>query len=208
MERDYWQKLLTTEEGARGYTDGFKLLFCPWRLIDTADTLFLSLNPGNDPSGEFMRIASDERGNSYLVQRQAKHSPIADQYRQLCEFIGKNPEEVLTGTLMPFRTPRWDKQRDAPSIEVTEPFWRNIFESGKIRQVFCMGRDVESAVVKQSKAQIDCQIPANWGNLSIRRYTTESGMKVYGLLHFSTYKMFGRAECLPQLAALLEIPDQ
>ena len=83
MDRDVWQSLLAMEERKRGYTDGFKLLFCPWSLIDTADTLFLSLNPGNDPSGEFMRIASDERGNSYLVQRQAKHSPIAEQYRQL-----------------------------------------------------------------------------------------------------------------------------
>ncbi len=82
---------------------------------------------------------------------------------------------------MSFRTPNWDKRRDAPNIQVTcvfqrmwttEPFWRNIFESGKIRQVFYMRRDVERAVVKQSNVQFDCQIPANLGNLSIRRYTT------------------------------------
>jgi hypothetical protein len=204
MDRDVWQSLLAMEERKRGYTDGFKLLFCPWSLIDTADTLFLSLNPGNDPSGEFMRIASGERGNSYLVQRQAKHSPIAEQYRQLCEFIDRNPEQVLTGTLMPFRTPKWDRRRDQPNIEVVTPFWRNILKSGRIRQVFCMGRDVEDAVVNLASARLECEIPANWGKLNIRRHVTANGMKVYGLLHFSTYKMFGRAECVPQLAELLE----
>lgn len=122
MEREYWQNLLVQEERARGYNDGFKLLFCPWALIETADTLFLSLNPGNDPSGELMRISSDERGNSYLVEREARHSPIADQYRQLCEFVGKDPEEVLTGTLMPFRTSRWDNNRDRSNIAITRSF--------------------------------------------------------------------------------------
>lgn len=205
MECEYWQELLRREELARGYNDGFKLLFCPWRLIDTADTLFLSLNPGNDPSGEFMRIASDERGNSYLVEREARHSPIAEQYRQLCEFIHKDPEEVLAGALMPFRTDRWDHKRDRQNISVARPFWRQVIATGNVRQIFCMGREVEKEVVASTNAELKNQLPANWGNLTIRRYTTESGLQIFGLLHFSTYKMFGRAECIPQLAKLLDV---
>jgi hypothetical protein len=205
MDRDYWQELLTEKEQAKGYTDGFKLLFCPWSLIDTADTLFLSLNPGNDPSGEFMRIASDERGNSYLVKREAKHSPMADQYQKLCQFVEKNPEEVLTGALMPFRTAKWDKNRDRQNISVARPFWRQVLAAGKIRRVFCMGREVEDEVVASTKAKLQRQLPANWGNLTIRRYTTKNDIQIFGLLHFSTYKMFGRAECIPQLAELLNI---
>lgn len=205
MQRSHWQELLTREERARGYTDGFKLLFCPWRLIDTADTLFLSLNPGNDPSGEFMRIASDERGNSYLVEREAKHSPMADQYHQLCEFIGKDPEEVLTGTLMPFRTAKWNQSRDRLNVDVATPFWRQVLEASKIRQVICMGREAEDAVVDLTRAKLNRQIPANWGKLNIRRHTSACGVQVFGLLHFSTYKMFGREACIPQLAKLFDI---
>lgn len=205
MDRNHWQEVLSKEERARGYGDGFKLLFCPWRLIGSADTLFLSLNPGNDPSGEFMRIASDERGNSYLVEREAKHSPMADQYRQLCEFIGKDPEEVLTGTLMPFRTAKWNNLRDRPNIAMARPFWHQVLATGKIRKIFCMGREVESSVVDLTGAKLKRQIPANWGNLSIRRHATQSGVQIFGLLHFSTYKMFGRPECIPQLAKLLDV---
>ena len=163
MTREHWQDLLTREERALGYDDGFKLLFCPWRLIETADTLFLSLNPGNDPSGEFMRTASDERGNSYLVEREARHSPMAEQYRRLCEFIGKDPEEVLTGTLMPFRTAKWETQRDRPNIAIARPFWREVLDAGRVRQIFCMGREVENAVVHLTGARMDRQVPGELG---------------------------------------------
>jgi hypothetical protein len=207
MEREYWQDLLSAQERARGYRDGFKLLYCPWRLIGTADTVFLSLNPGNDPSGEFMRIASDERGNSYLVEREVKHSPIANQYRRLCDFIGKDPEEVLTGTLMPFRTSKWNPSRDRPNINIALPFWQQVLHSGKVRQVFCMGREVEDTVVNLTMARLIKELPAKWGTLNIRSYKTQSSVKVFGLLHFSTYKMFGRSECISQLAQLLELDE-
>lgn len=207
MDRDYWQTLLTQEEHSRGYSDGFKLLYCPWRLLDTAETLFLSPNPGNDPSGEFMRIASDERGNSYLVKREARHSPIAEQYLKLCHFIGEDPEEVLTGTLMPFRTPDWKPLRDAPNIAVARPFWTQVLATGRIKRIFCIGRIVEDAVVDLTGARLRQQVPAKWGTLQIREYETPGGVQVYGLLHLSTYKMFSRPECLSALETLIGSPQ-
>ncbi|MEM0935767.1 MAG: hypothetical protein AAGJ91_07680 [Pseudomonadota bacterium] len=204
MNRDYWQSVLEREEQARGYHEGFKLLFCPWHLIETADTVFLSLNPGSDPSGEYMRIASDERGNSYLVRREAKHSPIAEQYRRLCDFIERDPETVLAGALMPFRTSNWLRSRDRTNISVSRPFWQKAFTCGRVHQVFCMGREVENEVVALTGAAIEREVPANWGKLSIRRYRAENGLLVYGLLHFSTYKMFSRPECVSALQGLLD----
>lgn len=207
MNRQHWQRLLETQEHERGYSDGFKLLFCPWRLIETADTLFLSLNPGSDPSGEFMRIASDERGNSYLVRRAVDHSPIAAQFQKLCQFLGKDPETVLTGSLMPYRTASWQPRRDRPNLQIAEPFWKAILASGRLRQVFCMGRDVEASVVAMTGARLQKEIPANWGTLTQRRHLTADGIKVYGMLHLSTYKIFSRPDCLPQLAELFEMTE-
>lgn len=202
VNRQDWQRLLEAQERPRGYDDGFKLLFCPWRLIETADTLFLSLNPGKDPSGEAMRIASDERGNSYLIQRTARHSPIADQFRQLCRFMSKDPETVLTGSLMPYRTSSWQPRRDRPNLDIATPFWREVLGSGRIRQVFCMGREVENSVVAMTGARLQTEVPANWGNLTQRRHVTPDGLHVYGMLHLSTYKIFSRPECLTQVVEL------
>lgn len=208
MNRDYWQNLLSDQENPLGYSDGFKLLFRPWHVLETADALFLSLNPGNDPSGELMRIASDERGNSYLVKRKARHSPIALQYELLCQLIGKDPEQVLTGALMPYRTPRWEKRRDAPNIEIASEFWRSVITRGRIRQVYCMGRDVEDAVVSLTGALLDTEIPAGWGNYKIRRHTTFDGVRIFGLLHFSTFKMLSRSACVGQLRELFELDTE
>ena len=123
----------------------------------------------------------------------------------MCEFIGKDPEEVLAGTLMPFRTTNWNDRRDRPNIDLTLPFWCEVLAAGKIREIFCMGRKVESAVVKLTEAKLTLKIPANWGKLSIQRYETKSGARIFGLLHFSTYKMFGRPKCISQIADLLDV---
>lgn len=204
LDRNYWQKTLEEQEPRRGYSDGFKLLYSPWSVIELTDMLFLSLNPGNDPSGEFMRVASDERGNSYLVQRDAKHSPIAVQFQRLCSFVGRDPEEVLTGVIMPFRTPNWNPLRDRKNIAVTRPFWQHVTSEQKIRHIFCMGREVEEEAVALTNAVLVQEIAANWGKLSIRRYEAENGVQIYGLLHFSTYKMFQRPQCVQQLEILLK----
>ncbi len=205
MDREHWQRLLTDGEAMRGYDDGFKLLFCPWRLLQSADALFLSLNPGSDPSGEFMRVASDERGNSYLVKRDARHSPMAEQYKRLCALVGQDPEEMLAGALMPYRTAKWRQRRDAPNIAVAAEFWQSVLSNGRIRSVYCMGKDVEKAVVKMTGARLDCELRAGWGELKVRRHKTVEGVRVFGLLHFSTFKMLSRPACVEQLRELFEL---
>lgn len=202
LDRNHWQRVLSENEARLGYEDGFKLLFCPWRLIQSADALFLSLNPGRDPSGELMRVASDERGNSYLIKRDVRHSPMAAQYQMLCDLIGKDPESVLAGALMPYRTDRWVATRDAPNINLVRPFWDAVFARGHVREVYCMGREVERAVVDLLEARLDEEIPAGWGRLTLRRYVSPQGVVVYGLLHLSTFKMLSRAPCVAQLRHL------
>lgn len=116
-----------------------------------------------------MRIASDGKANSYLVEREATHSLMADQYKQLCQFNEKGAEEVLTGALKPFRTAKWDKNRDRQNISVARPYWRQVLSTVKTRRVFLIGRGVEDEVLASIKARLQRQLPANWGNLTIHR---------------------------------------
>jgi hypothetical protein len=202
MNRTEWQARLEQEEVARGYQDGFKLLFCPWQLLESADTVFLSLNPGNDPSGEAMRIASDERGNSYLIERRARHSPIADQYQKLCKLFGLDTEQVLTGALMPFRTPSWNDRRDGPALTLTRPFWHQVLSRGRVRTVFCVGRTVEREVVAMTGGRQSQELPSGWGKIMIRQYATSNGVSLYGLPHLSKFKLLSRAACISPLEEL------
>ena len=63
--------LKNIEEYERQYSfkEGYKILYCPWDTIGKSDVAFISLNPGRPPSYADLKILSDERGNSYEVEK-------------------------------------------------------------------------------------------------------------------------------------------
>ncbi|CUH46405.1 hypothetical protein [Ruegeria atlantica] len=206
MDREHWQQRLTGLEKHLGYKHGFKLLFSPWRLLGTAHTLFLSLNPGGDPSDgkEPLRIASDERGCSYTIPGM-NHKPIAHQYVRLCELIGQDPEDVLAATLMPFRTDDWDRKRDEVNIAITRDFWSLVVNNGRIKKVIAVSDTVEKEILKLTGARLQAEIPANWAKVKIRRYRNNDGLTVYALPHLSRFKLLSRNESIQQLIKLFEL---
>ena len=103
-----WFARLERGERELGLDEGFKLLYSPWSLIGKAPLAFLSLNPGAKiPHGEAARLVSDERGNTYAAEREKARSPISEQFFALCEMIGVDPEDVLTGVAIPYRSRSW-----------------------------------------------------------------------------------------------------
>ena len=79
MDRDFWFDRLTAEERRLDLSGGFKFLYGPWKGLETARIAFLSLNPGQAPVEAELRVVSDERGNSYEVERTTTLSPITEQ---------------------------------------------------------------------------------------------------------------------------------
>ena len=43
---------------------------------------------------------SDERGNSYEVEKEISKSPITPQFLNLCEFLETEPKNVLTDAFL------------------------------------------------------------------------------------------------------------
>ena len=90
-------ELLKSAEKKYNFSDGFKLLYCPWGNISSSNIAFISLNPGNAPENAELRMVSDERGNSYEVEAHQELSPITKQILELCRRLGKQPDQVLMG---------------------------------------------------------------------------------------------------------------
>ena len=105
MDREMWTRRLATEERLRGYDQGYKFLYCPWSTLGASGDAFISLNPGGKtPVGADLRTLSDERGNSYYVERATTESPITEQFLKFCDLVGTHYSKMLTGVAMPYRT--------------------------------------------------------------------------------------------------------
>ena len=83
MNKIIWTKKLSDADKKYNFFDGYKLLYCPWETIHKVKIAFISLNPGKPPQNAELREISDERGNSYWVERKITESPITDQFLKL-----------------------------------------------------------------------------------------------------------------------------
>ena len=208
MNKTYWGREIRRVESAYGFERGYQLLYCPWKTINRHEMTFLSLNPGGRTPHEAnpnRRLISDERGNSYEVERDTSRSPIASQFLRLCEFKGLRPSEVLAGALAPFRSDRWSSltsPRREASLDVGRRFWTAVLrQSAPDKPIVVCSKPAADIVKSMLGARCERKLPAGWGSVSIRRYRAADNRLIVHLPHLSRYKLFGRAESKPYLIA-------
>jgi len=149
MTKADWRHRLTTMEADLGLSDGFRFVYGPLSTLKTGRIAFLSLNPGRAPSATNLREISDERGNSYDVERHTTLSPIADQALQAFAFFGAEPNEVLTGVVCPFRTPSWgdlSRSQQTRALAIGHEFWKEPLERPDIDLIICCSNDATHAI--------------------------------------------------------------
>lgn len=205
--REIWDQRVREAGQAIGFTEGYKILYAPWATIGTTDTVFLSLNPGRPPAGAALETLSDERGNSYEVERHITASPITAQFLALAGLLRLRPIEILTGVVAPFRSDRWGQlpvsKRNA-ALGLGRQFWDQAFEVRRPRRVIVCGSEAAKVGSEALGARLELSVPSGWGDVSLRRYRANDGATVIQLPHLSTFKLLSRAECIPQLRAILE----
>lgn len=180
--REIWSDRLRAAETAYGFDQGYKLLYCPWRTLESSDLTFLSLNPGRPPNDAKLRVVSDERGNSYEVERAVTQSPITDQFLRMCDFLRVGPSRVLTGVVVPFRSAGWDElsrtQREE-ALDLGRSFWAEALavpsRQGPI--VVCADQAAR-LVINILEARHEASFPAGWGNIRVHRFRGSEGQVV------------------------------
>lgn len=189
------------------FTEGFKLLYCPWQRISDARVAFISLNPGKAPKNIDLRTVEDTHGNSYLVERATTRSPLNEQFLAMCSFLNRDPEQILTGAFFPFRSGKW-QDLDAIQIEAglsfCRPFWKSaITENCEL--VIVLSNFVAKQVVDLLDGKLEAEIPSGWGTTKLRRYISPSGTRVIQLPHLSTFRLFSREECMKPLRDVFQL---
>ena len=207
MDRGYIENKILDIETKYNFSEGYKLLYCPWSTINQSSIAFISLNPGSKmPDEADMRILSDERGNSYEVERHTTKSPITHQFLELCKLLKKKPSDILTGTICPFRSKSWTSlsrgQRDA-GIIFGKYFWQRTLDN--ITLLICIGNDVASNMTSISDFKKEKIFDSGWGDIKIIRYKDSIGKTLIHLPHLSTFKLFSRKECIPVLKEVFDL---
>ena len=212
MNKIIWTKKLSDADKRYNFFDGYKLLYCPWETIHEVKIAFISLNPGKPPQNAELREVSDERGNSYWVERKITESPITDQFLKLCDFIEKTPDEILTGAICPFRSMDWDffmngkvftdKQKEI-GLNLGAEFWKEGLKN--VSTIITVGNETTNSITKITDTKLTREINSGWGNVKLRRYENhEKNISVIHLPHLSTYKLFSRPECREPLKKIFK----
>lgn len=197
MSRDDWYKRLVAMEAELALQDGFRFVYGPWATLQSGRMAVLSLNPGRAPAGTIPREVSDERGNSYAVERHSTLSPLTEQILRAVSFFGAQPHEVLTGVVCPFRTPRWSdlpKVKRDRALAMGRAFWERPLQRSDLELIVCCSSEASRVVVDWLGARHEVSAPAGWGQIAVHRYRTEGGIPLLALPHLSRFRLFGRPQ--------------
>ncbi|EYD74062.1 hypothetical protein Rumeso_04433 [Rubellimicrobium mesophilum DSM 19309] len=202
-DREAWRRRLAAEEQRLNLSQGLKFVYGPWSTLDTGHVAFLSLKPGTAPPGADLRAVSDERGNSYEVERTTTGSPITGQFLALTELLGVRPREVLTGVVTPFRAVAWGnltvRQKDG-ALALGREFWAGPLARPDLRLIVAVSQEAADLIITLTGATAESEISAGWGHLCLRRYRTCDGRAIVHLPHLSRFRLLSRAASRDALA--------
>lgn len=200
------ERELSELEDRYGFSQGYHLLYSPWETQDLAEVAFLSLNPGRAPNQTPSRIVSDERGNSYEVDRLITKSPLTAQFLMMADFLRVSPGAILTGTAHPFRSDRWTdftEEQRLIGLDFGRRFWSRIL-SQRIKLVITLGDQATEVIAATSDARLSREVNSGWGTTRLKRYSTDKRFDIVQLPHLSHFKIFSRMECAEPIASIFD----
>ncbi len=200
--------IIEAEYQRLGSNLGWRFLTCPERNIKDADMALVTINPG----GRVFEPArwSVERGSAYVVESWKGSAPgeerLQRQVRRMFELLGVNPTDVLSGYLVPFRSPDWGQlAHKGESLAFGVRLWRCVFSHSRAKTVFAFGKESAGYLAEVLTATLASRSYAGWGDQTIDEYRFGAGGRMIVLPHLSRYGLFGRAESEAAFLAALSM---
>ena len=177
---------------------GWRFLASPDCVLEEAQVAFLGLNPGGKfappDHAEFAMLS----GSAYVDEKWAGHlpgdSPLQRQVRALFKCLAVEPEDVLAGNLVPFRSPNWISLKDRDhALKFGIELWRDVLAHACPKLVIGMGREVTTALAVVLGARNEQRIPIGWGRITGMRADFDNGTLI-GVPHLSRFRIMLRPE--------------
>jgi hypothetical protein len=187
---------------------GWRLLASPSSVLEGADIAFIGLNPGGSSQPDDHAEFAMEQGSAYVVETwggyQPGTSPLQTQVRALFSGLSVEPESVLAGNLVPFRSPNWKSlERKDFSLRFGESLWGDILQRVQPGLVIGMGRDVFAPLSRILGATGIQTVAVGWGKISAIKATFPDGSLVV-LPHLSRFGFVTREKSAGALRDLFD----
>jgi len=204
----YLESVIRQEMEAWDHSLGWRFLYSPTHVLDSARVAFIGLNPGGSfypkDHPKFARsFGSAFVDESWSGKPQGSH-PLQLQVRELFRRMNEKPENVLAGNLVLLRSSDWKRLRHrVDAIRFGVSLWKDIIERVRPEVLIAMGNDVHSSLREILSARVECRVPVSWGNISAKRGTYKYG-KLFVLPHLSRFKIMTRVKSAEALNELFD----
>ncbi len=189
---------IETFEQAHGYALGWRLLASPAEVLNGAQIAFIGLHPGGRVRPPDHPDFAPASGSAYVEESWAGHAPgeslLQKQVRALFSHLRVTPESVLTGNLVPFRSPSWAElpHRQA-ALRFGADIWKTVLQRASPRLIICTGHEAFDAMFRMLGAEKAVSVPVGWGNVSGAHAMFRGGALVR-LPHLSRFRIITREE--------------
>jgi len=169
-------------------------------LSPTTNSVFLTLNPGGDKLTHEKDKESCENGSPYLHESWKNFAPgqelLQKQIQMLFSELDWTFDSVLSGQLVPFRSPSWaELPNQKASLRFGVALWKRVLEYVKPCLVVAMGKsELRTPLVDILGSPNGTETHSvGWGNISASLDMFEN-CKLLTLPHLSRFKLMGRPE--------------
>lgn len=187
---------------------GWRLLYSPPSVLDGAEVAFLGLNPGGANTQPEQAEFAMTRGSAYVNESWKGAIPgkskLQTQVTALFQRLGVQPENVLAGNIVPFRSPSWKALKDREhAIDVGRSIWSQILEHSQPRLIIAMGSNAFAEALQITGASNCSRHSLGWGRIKGTRADFDRG-NLIGLPHLSRFSVITRERSQPGLSTLFQ----
>lgn len=210
------QKIITIRRkyAELGLDLGWRFLTCSKFNLDShVETIFLTLNPGGNVSRNDHPAESCESGSAYVVESWSGAPPgnskLQLQIRALFSLIDENIDGILSGQLVPFRSPSWDAlPRKEECLAFGRELWTDIIELVNPNLIIAMGKtQLRPALLDiLGEPTMSEDVPVGWGKIKAG-LDIYPGTRIVSLPHLSRFGIVTRSESLPSLKYLFDLTE-
>jgi hypothetical protein len=187
---------------------GWRLLYSPERVLNEATVAFIGLHPGGSTIDPSHGVFSSENGSAYRkeIETWPSSTGLQDQVIALFRHVGVEPDDVLAGNLVPFRSrceACLDYKKEAISFGLD--VWRRIFTVTQPSLIITMGDTVNKSISEFLKVHDKKTEKIGWGSVRSFRGRFDIGAwsgSWIGLPHLSQFRIMSREACKVPLDVL------